>query len=122
MRHHTALQRSDTKLWHYVSAHARRGTYPIGYCAGDCAGHETEDEAREHARQYLLDHLKMVGENPRADSQHRCDEPQCQEFTSGGVHAPWGRHWTLCEKHRTRATVEALLPAPLGDAWTSLGP
>lgn len=121
MRHHTALQRSDTKLWHYVSAHHSRGTYPIGYCAVGCEGHETEEEAREHARQYLLDHLTFVGDNPNATSQHRCDEPQCLTFTSGEARAPWGRIWTLCETHRTRETVEQLMPE-IGDAWTTLGP
>lgn len=122
MRQHTALQRSDTGLWHYVSAHHSRGTYPIGNCAVGCEGHDTEEGARAHARQYLLDHLTFVSDNPHAASQHRCDADGCLTFTSGYGQAPWGYRWTLCEAHRNQAAVDALLANPLGDAWTSLGP
>lgn len=121
MRHHTALKRSDTGKWHYVSAHRSRGAYPIGYCADGCPGHDTEQEARDHARDYVLDRVAFTDDSSDARSQHRCEAEGCDEFTSGSARLPWGGYYTLCAAHRNRATVEVLF-GEIGDSWTTMGP
>lgn len=58
MRHHTAAYSKELKGWHYVSAHPRRGTYPIGYCA-EHPLHATAQEARECYAAYQRDRVRL---------------------------------------------------------------
>lgn len=130
--------------WHYTSRNDGR-IYPIGYCsryadcpacggysftsvnpcatcdstgvvelapADRCPGHDTADEARAHYRAYLFDkRLRLDGE--MSDQQKKC--VVCDAWTTG--YATLDHTWleVLCDKHRTRAVMENLIPE-IGDS------
>lgn len=79
--------------------------------AEPCPGHDTADEACEHYRQGMLDKINFLFAT-LTDTRHRCDAGACNEFTANitvvGPHYDLTYH--LCETHRTREAVEALVP------------
>ena len=103
--------------WHYTTMNDG-ACWPTGYCADDCEGHETSEEACEHQRQYYLDNLLFEEDQADPNTQHRCQAPDCDAFTSGRAHVrgAWWRSWDLCADHRNRETVDELLEPPTG--WT----
>lgn len=78
-----------------------------------CQGHDTAEEACEHYTAYLLDE-KLELDRTMKDQQLPCvaqigDGAKCAEFTDGMA---WVGEWqlfVLCDEHRTRETVAALL-------------
>lgn len=75
-------------------------------------GHATVAEAHACYREYILDQeLHIFPERPSPDHLHRCQAPECERYTSGMITCGSFNQWMLCDEHRTRATVEQLLPA-----------
>lgn len=147
MNHYKAAQRLSDNRWEYVCFNDGRA-YKTGYCAGwrevtdaeeaqipglradvekrrpnqdkyHTHGHDTAEEACECYRQYLLDNtlrLRPAPETPK--TLHRCECPECAEYTAGQASVGDMNIWNLCDGHRTREVVEQLMPA-VGECWSS---
>lgn len=75
-------------------------------------GHATAAEAIACYRGYQLDHeLELLGPDPEARTLHRCQGPDCREYTSGCAILGHGysRNFYLCDAHRNRETLEGLV-------------
>lgn len=134
MNYFQASQRKDDK-WDFTCSNDGR-KWPVGYCSPfrdynekerkellmsdawyadhlkhkgkyhDC-GHDTAEQAAECYKQYVLDHdLRLDGKD--ADAQRKCEV--CQAWTSGFAMLDY-EMWFLCDKHRTRESVEKLYKA-----------
>lgn len=111
MRCYRPLQRRDNMKWDF--------TYdgePTGYCVGHDGHHDTELEARECYTEYLLDKRLRFGHLP--DSKHRCQFPECGEWTQGIARLGDTGMYILCEEHQTREAVKEL-HGPACDMWIS---
>jgi len=120
VRYQAPAQRRTDGLWHYVSMNSEgTGGHPIGHCADCCPGHATAEQAAEHYRQYLLDNLRFQDDLQDPGTLHKCEAPDCPNFTSGSGH-PVGTHAprSLCASHRNRETFEKIL-GPVGQSWVS---
>jgi hypothetical protein len=73
-------------------------------------GHATEREACDCFRQYELDNELEFRTMPKeqAETLHKCQAPECGEFTAGLASLGQYRHFYLCDAHRNRDVVEAL--------------
>ena len=74
-------------------------------------GHATAAEAEACYREYELDHHLDLRDVPteKAESLHRCQGPECKEFTAGIAFLGHHRHFYLCDAHRNRETVKQLI-------------
>lgn len=73
-------------------------------------GHATAAEADECYRQYQLDHELEFHEAPtEPGTLHRCQGHGCREYTAGVAFYGQHQHFYLCDVHRNRETVEALV-------------
>lgn len=75
-------------------------------------GHATEDEAHNCYRRYLLDQELELRDPPESPgSLHKCQAPGCGAYTAGEARLGHGypRRFYLCDAHRSRETVEALV-------------
>lgn len=72
-------------------------------------GHATREEAERCHYEYVLDNeLRefQVGE----DTQHKCEMPNCPNWTQAGMFVGnWETHM-LCDEHRNRAGIESVHP------------
>ena len=74
-------------------------------------GHATAAEADACFRRYELDQELQFFTMPveKAETLHRCQAPECKEFTAGLASLGQHRHFYLCDAHRNRDTVELLI-------------
>lgn len=76
------------------------------------SGHGSAGEADECYRQYQLDHELEFHDAPTVpDTLHKCQEPGCMAYTEGIAFFGQHQHFYLCNSHRTREVVEALVGA-----------
>ena len=93
-------------LWHYTVKWDKQ-IHAVGYCAQGCPGHLTEAEAQEHYKAYLLD-TNLHLDQRLHDEQRKCKV--CGAWTQGQATIPtWYFTAVLCDEHRTREHVVALL-------------
>jgi hypothetical protein len=110
MNYDQPRQLKDGTGWHYTSMNDGQ-VWAVGYCRNHLdQPHATEDEARDCYTRYLLDNnLHLDGRD--ADTWHRCKAAEgCETLTDrfAGIR-PWGPDWSLCDDHRDREHVAALL-------------
>lgn len=95
-------------LWHYTVQNDDR-VYATGYCAQGCPGHATAEEACEHQRQYLLNERVQFSDGASATEQRKCKV--CGAWTTGYAQVDGWEIYVLCDEHRTRESVDALIPS-----------
>jgi hypothetical protein len=95
-----------TGTFHFVVMNRRTGTHPVGYCA-EHGGHPSAEEARECFRKYLLDDVQ----EEHYGDWTGCEVEGCDEPTKRGLTArrPLGNGHALCDEHRTKEHLEALM-------------
>lgn len=74
-------------------------------------GYATAAEAHACYRQYELDNELEFKTLPmkEAETLHKCQAPECEEFTAGTAFLGQYTHFHLCDTHRNREAVEAIL-------------
>ena len=121
MNYFGARQRESDRRWDFTQK--RDGSiWPVGYCSGKSEfsgshedGHASADEACACYRKYLLETSARFDEDRAAsNTQHRCEAPDCTEWTSGVGMVDDTYRWWLCAQHRTHEMLEKLMPP----VWT----
>jgi hypothetical protein len=111
MNYDQPRQLADGTGWHYTRMNDGQ-VWALGGCREHHDGHATEDEARDCYTRWLLDNRLFLDGRGGPDTLHRCQWEGCETFTDRIAQvnpADMTAMWFLCDDHRDREHVAALL-------------
>lgn len=105
MNYFEALQRSETKRWHYTCRNGRN-VWAVGKC-GEDGGHATPEEARICYREFLIANADL---NVKVAPGGTCGAEGCEQKTEKAALVA-NAYYRLCKDHMNAKTLDEIVPA-----------